>query len=754
MEISGYRILKEIGRGGMATVYLAIQESLDREVALKVMSPALAAEKGFSERFLEEARTVAKLTHPNILAVYDVGVVDHSHYIAMEYVGGGELKSKIQAGISHDQIQTILKQIGSALSYAHEEGIVHRDIKPENILFRKNGTAVLSDFGIARAIGSTSKITATGTTLGTPYYMSPEQGKDEAIDGRSDLYSLGVVLYEMLTGVVPYDAGNKIAVVYAHVHDPLPKLPQAAIDFQPVLDRLLAKKPSDRFPDANRLLEALQMPLPAKTVPIAIKKDLPAKKTVRIAPPRKSADLKRVLGGSVLALALAIMGLFFLFGEQKPSPVKPEPPAAPPYQTETAVQPHEVQPPAPETTEQAIPPGAHTDPETIPPDQATQKPNSGSIIVHSQPAGARIILDGTPRGISPLTISGITAGRHTVKADKASFFQKTVPLEIRGGQTLKLDIALTRMPPTRLYINTTPSVATIKILNVETVFRQGIELPPGNYHVVVSAPNFAPYQEWIVLNGQPEKQLAVSLSTNLAVIPISNSLGMEFVFIKPGSFIMGSPSGEDKRDDDETRHRVTITKGFYLQTTEVTQGQWQAVMGRNPSHFKNCGVKCPVEEVSWEDAQQFIGRLNQREEENNYRLPTEAEWEYACRAGRDTPFSVGICLSGQANYNGNFPLADCARAADRKQTLPVGSFQPNAWGLYDMHGNVWEWCHDWYDVYPSKKTSNPRGPENGSFRICRGGGWNYGAEYCRSANRHGSSPGLGMNYLGFRLVKK
>jgi formylglycine-generating enzyme required for sulfatase activity len=236
---------------------------------------------------------------------------------------------------------------------------------------------------------------------------------------------------------------------------------------------------------------------------------------------------------------------------------------------------------------------------------------------------------------------------------------------------------------------------------------------------------------------------------------ITNSIGMTFVYIAPGTFTMGSPDDELGRYQDETQHQVTLTKGFYMQTTEVTQGQWQAVMGSNPSRFKKCGDNCPVEKVSWYDAQDFIVKLNAKENTGKYRLPTEAEWEYAARAGTQTPFSFGRCLStDQANYDGNYPLEGCPKGNYRETTVRVGSLQPNAWGLFDMHGNVWEWCRDWNGkkYYRSSPMDNPEGPETGSARVVRGGGWRRSAWSCRSAFRGGSVPDARHDDLGFRLV--
>jgi len=226
-------------------------------------------------------------------------------------------------------------------------------------------------------------------------------------------------------------------------------------------------------------------------------------------------------------------------------------------------------------------------------------------------------------------------------------------------------------------------------------------------------------------------------------------LGMEFVYIPPGTFMMGSPEDEPGRFDNEKLHKVTLTKGFYMQTTQVTQGQWKALMGENPSYFKN-GDDYPVETVSWEDTQEFIRKLNEMEKTDKYRLPTEAEWEYACRAGTDTPFYFGRCLStDQANYNGNFPLEGCPKGEWRKRTVPVASFPANAYGLYDMHGNVNEWCqyvnsNEWCqeDIY--------RRP--GSGPVFRGGGWSNAAGICRSAFRVRLTPVIRYRPIGLRLA--
>ncbi|MEW6671323.1 MAG: SUMF1/EgtB/PvdO family nonheme iron enzyme [Thermodesulfobacteriota bacterium] len=231
-----------------------------------------------------------------------------------------------------------------------------------------------------------------------------------------------------------------------------------------------------------------------------------------------------------------------------------------------------------------------------------------------------------------------------------------------------------------------------------------------------------------------------------------NNLGMKFVYIAPGTFTIGSPLSERGRYDDERQHQVTIADGFYLQTTEVTQGQWRALMGSNPSHFRNCGDDCPVESVSWNEVQEFISKLNAQGEAGRYRLPTEAEWEYAARAGSKTAFTSGDISEADCGHDANLAAVGWYCGNSDKQAHPVALKRPNAWGLYDMHGNVWEWCREWYGAYPSGAVTNPLEPSSGSHRVGRGGSWGSYAWACRSAFRKRYLPGTRDDGLGFRLA--
>jgi serine/threonine-protein kinase PpkA len=258
IDIPGYKIIKELGKGGMAVVYLALQEGLDREVALKVMSPALAADPSFGERFIREARIVAKLSHPQIVTVFDVGQHDNHSYIAMEYHNGGDLKDRIDAGkVTVEQGITVIALIAKALHFAHEQGYIHRDVKPENILFKSNGDPVLSDFGIAKATNSSTQMTQSGSVIGTPRYMSPEQARGKPADGRADIYSLGVIFYELLTGKLPFDGEDSLSIGIKHITDPIPTLPSNLSSYQTILNKFMAKQPNQRYQSGNEAAAAL-----------------------------------------------------------------------------------------------------------------------------------------------------------------------------------------------------------------------------------------------------------------------------------------------------------------------------------------------------------------------------------------------------------------------------------------------------------------------------------------------------------------
>jgi formylglycine-generating enzyme required for sulfatase activity len=435
-------------------------------------------------------------------------------------------------------------------------------------------------------------------------------------------------------------------------------------------------------------------------------------------------------------------------------------------------------------------------------------PAKTTLEITSNVSGSRVFIDNAKTGRPvPLTIKGLRPGDHKIVVGAKGYEPYRKDVFLRPGRRLTLKVFLEVLASDRgtILVVGRPRGAEISLdgyfAGVLPVKLSGVS--SGSHLVTVAKEG---YQEWSktisLLAGKGEK-VAVNLKPLSPVVSrpgsfSSNPLGMSFVKISPGNFLMGGSigatevanryGGKEKWYKRELPQRlVTINKSFYMQTTEVTQKQWVKVMGRNPSKFENCGSNCPVEQVFWEDVQKFIRKLNQMEGTNKYRLPTEAEWEYACRAGSTTDYFFGNeegRLDDYAWYSNN----------SRSGTSPVQEKKPNAWGLYDMHGNVGEWCEDWYGPYaPASKSdhndrqnfssrfglvggsggsdissgaenedsaspalnadNDPKGPSSGIYRVIRGGSWNNSAGGCRSAYRSMRDPGSWSYARGFRLVK-
>jgi len=323
MSLGPYRIVERLGRGGMAAVYKAYQPSLDRYVAVKVLPSHLTDEPGFAERFRREARAVAKLEHPHILPVHDYGQEGERTYIAMRYVEGGTLKDLLGKPLELPLIVDLIGQIAEALDYAHDHGVIHRDVKPSNVLLDRGNWALLTDFGVARMVEATQQLTGTGVGVGTPAYMSPEQGQGKKVDRRSDVYSLGVVLYEMLTGRVPFEAETPLAVVWKHVNEPLP-LPRSINPAVPeaverVVLKAMAKLPEDRFQVAGELEQALRSALRESEMVDAVAEDQkPAREGTREGRIRPASAPWRRRFGWLLLSGVLLASLAVLFSRVAP----------------------------------------------------------------------------------------------------------------------------------------------------------------------------------------------------------------------------------------------------------------------------------------------------------------------------------------------------------------------------------------------------------------------------------------------------
>lgn len=311
-SLSGYEITNEIGRGGMAVVYKAYQPSLDRFVAIKILPPQLAFDTEFVRRFKAEARNAAKLKHPNIVTIHDVAEVDGNHFIVMEFLDGVTLKTLIERGgaLPEARALNILAQIAGALDYAHTSGFVHRDVKPANIIIGANDLATLTDFGIAKAVEGT-RLTRTGTLMGTPEYMSPEQARGEEVDYRTDIYSLGVVAYEMLGGRVPFGATTPHAVLHKIIYDPPPLLrsvnPRASLPMEQAITRALSKEPRARFASASEMVHAATAQ-PVSSLPL-IPSAAASPTMFRPSKPVKSRSIGIALASAVVIGVVAIISI-------------------------------------------------------------------------------------------------------------------------------------------------------------------------------------------------------------------------------------------------------------------------------------------------------------------------------------------------------------------------------------------------------------------------------------------------------------
>ena len=806
-HITGYRVEHELGHGGMATVYLAVQENLNRNVAIKVLSPVLLADKQFIHRFLQEAEMAANLRHANIIPIYDVGRSGDFNYIVMEYMEGS-LKDKLRRGpVDTVEAFQVVTHIARALDYAHGEGFVHRDIKPENIMFRRDGTAILTDFGIARAVDQVTKLTKTGMSIGTPHYMSPEQARGKALDGRADIYSLGVVLYEMLTGKVPFDAEDSVAVAIMHIQEPIPRLPARLSRFQPLLERMMAKEREVRVQTGGeliRLIEELKMgedsiSVPRQTVRRAGEAGnvpAPGREGKVIFSSKKikgDAQIGRNRSRSILLMGLGVL-LFVSIGllvtltrqgrqkpgvivastpsQEKPSSLKAsggevkEPAGAIPvtsgkeendaldaflrekyknyldqaekyYESgdyERANRNVELAGGIKRTTqveafqrriESAISRGSKQGA-----DQASTKKEIDRKQAEVQAEDAAWSASGAMGGAGTKEalqkyLMDYPSGRHASEArQRLEEFKAAESAKTEEAEREKRAEEERRKDDAAWSVSGAIGGAGTK----EALQKYLMDYPTGRH--AAEARQRLGYPK-----AAEERREAVPLEGQIWQEPVT---GMEFVFIPGGEFYMGS----DNWDLGEKPVHKVYVDGFWLGKYEVTQGHWQAVMGSNPSYFKY-GKTNPVEQVSWEDAQDFIWRLNAKSV-TKFRLPTEAEWEYASRAGTswDSYSSLNDIGWGKANSSGAPHF--------------VGQKRPNFFGLYDMLGNVWEWCQDIYGNYSSEYARNPAGPstnDGSANRVIRGGSYRSDGQYLRSACRNLSAPSLRYNHLGFRLAR-
>ena len=790
-KIGPYQIKRLLGAGAMGQVYLAHDPHLDRDVALKVLPRELTADEERVSRFLREARLAAKVQHANTVVIYQVMVEEGLASIVMEMIEGGSLEEIVKrcGPMPWREATQAIRDAAAGLGAAHEMGLVHRDIKPANLMRTCKGTVKVVDFGLVRAMQSTSQLTQMGTILGTPAYMAPEQWMGQEADARSDLYSLVCTYYYLLTGKEPFVADSIPALGYQHRYEPFPDARKLVSDLPPAACRILArgteKDPAQRFQTAAGLVAVLEAVLAVSPEQLTYDGLCDAEEVEEIVDPEVIFDAP---AGATAA-------------EEQPAK-KPEPALRPPPNLDEIVDEilDEVGTVAP-AAGATVPEDRQTNktqPEKVVP-EIGQGGNTTDAAMHDDRLAQLAVVAGlkpggnaSEAGIPPQAPEWPAVGTSLWRGFAAALLALDAVFDrLVGGENRILDYflwatlpwllfgavwagvwALTPLPKPRLQAigpmivqAGKPITITVSVENPEAwkgKFQYSLapDAPPGTSINPQSGefswtppPDQAGGKQPVTVSAQgPNGEIGQTTFVVNVIVPLKetalnlgNGVKLEMVLIPAGEFLMGSPdSGADS--DEKPQHRVRITKPFYFGKYLVTQEQWQAVMESNPSHFK--GPKNPVECVSWDDCQEFLEKLNAKigVQGGKFALPTEAQWEYACRAGSTTRYCFGdgeSALGEYAWYNGN----------SGNTTHPVGEKKPNAWGLYDMQGNVWEWCADWCGAYGTEAVADPTGPVGGSFRVVRGGGWGGPAGDCRSAYRDWIRPGYRALGLGLRVSR-
>lgn len=683
MLANRYQIKEQIGAGGMGAVYRAHDKNRDEDIAIKLLLPSLTAHEKARERFLDEARLSTKLSHPNIVNVYDVQQDGENYFITMELLEGQDLRQVMEnrklarQPFSIEEVQELIGQIATALDYAHKH-TVHRDIKPENIWLTDDDEVKLMDFGIARLM-STSQRTQTGAAMGTAYYMAPEQLKgSKNIDGRADQYSLAVMAYELLTGEVP--AGAMIPV--NELRKDVPKALAATIA------KALSPKPELRFASAGEFSQALAIKQGGLSLP-----DLGL-------PPQTLAIAASVIAGIVLLVVMGTSGALSNLGNlgnllpQSAKEIEAQKAASIQLQGEV------------ETLKRRLE-SRNIDLKQQVKDAERNKSSTLWQLEEWQNLVGNHIFDST---------------RYT----KLNGLEKLSESHLRGKEYVQAETTLTQ--------------AKAEYEALLSLFTAAEKLPQSRKAAEQSKAQWDSY----VSQGLGEKSAGQPAEQQLAEADTQRSQGelqaaqssyeqatTAFGELnQPVAAKQSQAQAQAVKEKTMTGRMIRIPgKNYELGQTEVTQAQWRAVMGSNPSYEINCGDTCPVEEVSWDDIQIFLQKLNARTGKQ-YRLPTEAEWEYACYGGRKTEYCGSDNVDSVAWYNGNSGF----------NNHPVGKKQANGYGLYDMSGNVDELQSDCYEGDCAK-------------RVLRGGAFNFPASNARAARRSWLGATLRDLWFGFRLAR-
>lgn len=705
MEIPGYTIIEKINIGGMASVYLATQLSVGRRVALKIMKQELDQDPEFHKRFQREAVIVGQLSHPNIIPIYDVGRHNGLNYISMEYLPNGSLEEKIISGISANEAVDIIISIAGALEHAHTKGYVHRDIKPENILFRADNSAVLTDFGIAKTIASDLSVTQSGSVVGTPYYMSPEQAKGEPSDGRSDLYSVGILFYEILTGSRPFNSDSSLSLALQHVSERPPRLPIQYLAFQEVIDRLLAKEPQQRFQSARELILALE--------------------NIKVSLNPLLQEENNKAGSLALFKAICRIAIHDC---------------------------HIIAKKCVKAISKILSRNNNDKTQLITFDPLLSSDSISAKTTISNTAVESAVTPPSPKkylwayGATALAITALiiayNSGNH--KKGSTNNLPKDLFYERNSGAASSVSLFT-------LKVNPTPDSAAVRILNIQEKYAYGIQLPSGNYQIEVSEPEYQTKIEWVKIDNK-------SQSINIELNKISDIDSSDKIFTLPemteviaGSFLMGDPSSDAK----EPQKKVAVESNYFIGKYEITFNEYDYFAIATNRHLPDDNGwgrgKRPVINVSWEDANAYTDWLSKTTEQR-YRLPTDIEWEFAARANTNSLYWWGDNKDDAIKHaNCRFGCRSFFANIIGNKTQPVGTFSFNNFGLYDTAGNVAEWVEDCDDREGKKEDTSKEECES---RIIRGGSFRDSVKNIASHSKNYLSATDSNSTTGFRIVRE
>lgn len=697
-HITGLRVDRRLGKGGMAEVYLATQLSLGRKIALKVLSAEDSMSAGDAERFEREAQTIARLDHPHIVGIYDVGrMADGRLYFTMPYLPGGDLAGRDLRNKTAE-VADVMRGLVQALGYAHHRGVVHRDVKPANVLFDGNGRALLADFGIAIANDHDHRMTSPGKALGSTGYMSPEQARGAELDGRSDLYSLGVMCYEMLIGDLPYHGADAFAIAFAHMYEPIPRLPAALMHWQPFIDRAMAKEPADRFSEAETMLAALDDVLlrqkasadAARTQPITqqqVQAADPPSAPVPSTPPDVAVTGPSAASSRTLPLVGALLGVVLLAILASIYRVVTAPSSTPDGSAVTL--------PQEASTTRPTAPNAATAPMPAPPPDdavierelklAQDALKKGNLFAPADENAADLLLDVLARVPNHLQAqadaselvklatrkveTAISAGRTADAETIAAGVERVIASKAVDGDPVVVEWKTRYVESLRVAVDKAAAALDRTRING---WKDALDRAVG-YDVAVSA-----WRERYANLPKPGARFSDKGGPEMALIP-GNGEQAPFALM-----------------------RFELTRAEYADFARATgrapgkcrdrTGPFAALRRRDwqDPGFEQ-GEREPVVCVSYADAEAYAAWLGGKTHER-YRLPTLREWLTAAAKPDTAPCKGGNQLDQDATAWKLAVRYDCHDGF--RNTAPVGKFGANAYGVADLVGNVREWTSD------------------------------------------------------------